>query len=265
MAPRSQTPGQTQRSTRTSGARSGVRKSALAEITIGDMILLSRDVFFQERGGQSSMSVRESLTSTSDPGSLSSRLRRRRIRALCRVFPELPEMNVIDLGGRPSNWEQLAVRPLSVLCVNIEKHSATDRIGCVEGDICDVEFVRKLGSFDLAFSNSTIEHVGGHARREQFAQVVRLIAPHRWVQTPNRYFPVEPHAVFPGFQFLPIRLRHTVGRKWPLSRLGTDGDLLEEILNIELLSESELRYYFPGDQIWKERIAGLAKSLVAYH
>jgi hypothetical protein len=211
------------------------------------------------------VSLRESLTSTSDPRSVSSRIRRRRFRALYREFPDLTQMTVIDLGGRPSNWAQLEVRPLSVLCVNFEKNAASDGIACVEGDVCDLEFVRTLGSFDLVFSNSTMEHVGGHARCSQFADVVRAMAPHHWVQTPNRYFPVEPHAMFPAFQFLPVRLRRTVGRRWPLSRLGTDGDLLEEILAIELLSETALRYYFPGDQIWKERIGGLTKSLVAYH
>jgi hypothetical protein len=54
-----------------------------------------------------------------------------------------------------------------------------------------------------------------------------------------------------------------VAARWPLSPLGTGGDLDDEILAIDLLSASELRHYFPQATIWRERVAGLTKSLVA--
>ena len=211
--------------------------------------------------------VRASLTGPEGSGSLSAALRRRRARALLEEFPDLGGMAVVDLGGRPSTWEAAEVRPSSVVCVNVEG-APGDRgnwLRCVTGDVCDRRFVETLGTFDLVYSNSTIEHVGGHARRLAFADAVRKLAPRYWVQTPNRYFPVEPHAVFPAFQFLPVRARRAVARRWPLSPLGTGGDLLEEILSIELLSATELRFYFPDARIWKERLAGLTKSLVAVH
>jgi hypothetical protein len=210
--------------------------------------------------------MRDSLTSTTDARSVSSRLRQRRFDVLLRSFPDLAEMTVVDLGGRPSTWEHLPVRPRRVVCVNLEEHVDVDgTMACVTGDVCDPALVRTLGVFDLVYSNSTIEHVGGHARRRQFADAVRALGPHYWVQTPDRYFPVEPHAVFPGFQFLPVRARRAVARRWPLSPLGTGDDLLEEILAIDLLSATELRHYFPGARIWKERVAGVTKSLVAFH
>jgi len=181
------------------------------------------------------------------------------------AFPDIADMTVIDLGGRRSTWSTGALRPRSVLCVNLEhQDGADDTVRCVTGDACDDAFVRSLGTFDLAYSNSTIEHVGGHVRRAQFAANVRAVASHYWIQTPDRYTPVEPHAVLPGFQFLPVWLRWSLARRWPLSPLGTGGDLLEEILSIDLLSATELRFYFPDAQIWKERVAGLPKSLVAY-
>ncbi len=37
-----------------------------------------------------------------------------------------------------------------------------------------------------------------------------------WVQTPYRYFPIEPHWIFPGFQFLPLSARTEISRRWPL-------------------------------------------------
>lgn len=209
--------------------------------------------------------MRATLTDTSDTRSLSSALRRRRFDALRRTFPDLGDMSVVDLGGRPSTWMHLDVRPRSVLCVNIEDHEDVDAaLTSVVGDVCDAGLVSRLGTFDLVYSNSTIEHVGGHARRRQFSDAVRRLGPRYWVQTPNRYFPVEPHAVFPAFQFLPVRARRAIARHWPLSPLGSGGDLLEEIMDIELLTAFELRVYFPDAQIWKERLAGVTKSLVAY-
>jgi hypothetical protein len=209
--------------------------------------------------------LRNALTGGTNPGSLSSRLRRQRFAALSRTFPDLAEMRVVDLGGRPSMWDQLPVRPRHVVCVNLERHDPIgDWVTTETGDVCDPDVVGRLGTFDLVYSNSTIEHVGGHARRVQFADAVRSLAPRYWVQTPNRYFPIEPHAVFPGFQFLPARLKIAVAAHWPLSPLGTHGELAEEVLEIELVSLTELRFYFPGASIWKERVAGLTKSLTAY-
>ncbi len=210
--------------------------------------------------------MQDALTGGNNPLSISSRLRRHRFEALLRAFPDLADMSVVDLGGRPSMWQQLPVRPRRVVCVNFEAHeSPGDWLLTVQGDACDFPAIERLGPFDLAFSNSTIEHVGGHARRVEFANAIRSLASRYWVQTPNRYFPVEPHAVFPAFQFLPIRLRASVARRWPLSPLGNDGDLIDEILSIELLSATDLRFYFPEARIWRERVAGLTKSLSAYH
>jgi hypothetical protein len=209
--------------------------------------------------------LRNVLTGGSDPRSLSSKMRRRRFAALLTAFPTLADMAVVDLGGRPATWLQAPVRPRRVVCVNIEPHTSTEPwLETVVADACDPQLASQLGSFDLAYSNSTIEHVGGHVQRLSFARTIQALAPCYWVQTPNRYFPVEPHAVLPMFQFLPTRAKVMLARRWPLSPLGTDGDLVDEVLGIELLSATELRFYFPGAHIWKERVAGLTKSLSAY-
>ena len=247
--------------TRRPGGLSSVRKSA-ANVPAREGHL-SHDM--NDDDGHRARVLRRQLTGPDGSRSLSAALRRRRARAMLEAFPDLAEMRVVDVGGRPATWEAAEVRPSSVVCVNIED-APPDRGGwlrCVAGDVCDLGFVESLGSFDLVYSNSTIEHVGGHARRVVFAEAVRKLAPRYWVQTPNRYFPVEPHAVFPAFQFLPVSARRAIAQRWPLSPLGTDGDLLDEILSIELLSATELRWYFPEARIWKERVAGMTKSLVA--
>jgi hypothetical protein len=40
-------------------------------------------------------------------------------------------------------------------------------------------------------------------------------------------------------------------------------EALRAVLEIELLSRTEMRAYFPGSQILSERVAGLTKSLIA--
>jgi SAM-dependent methyltransferase len=109
------------------------------------------------------------------------------------------------------------------------------------------------GSFDIAYCNSLVEHLHP-ADRRRFADQIRRVARRYWIQTPNRYFPVEPHVLLPGFQFLPEAARR---RLW---RVGMPRTPYEEI---ELLNAAELRELFPDAVILRERVAGLTKSLIA--
>jgi ubiquinone/menaquinone biosynthesis C-methylase UbiE len=47
--------------------------------------------------------------------------------------------------------------------------------------------------FDLAFSNSVIEHVGSEADAAAFAHEMQRIGRAFYCQTPNKWFPIEPH------------------------------------------------------------------------
>jgi hypothetical protein len=209
--------------------------------------------------------LRRSLVDASYPDSLAARLRAKRNAAFLARFPRFSEMRVIDLGGRPRFWRTLPVRPAEMVLLNTEDIGAPDEpwMRSVRGDACDPP--ETLGHFDLAFSNSTIEHVGGHAKRQQFASAVMSLADAYWIQTPCRSFPIEPHWYFPGFQFLPTRAKSLVGRHWYPARInypGRGGEL-ETVLEVELLSIVELQYYFPDAEVLRERFAGLTKSLIA--
>ena len=111
--------------------------------------------------------------------------------------------------------------------------------------------------------------LGDRARRRapppEAARRVRACAPAHWVQTPYRYFPIEPHWLFPGFQFLPVPARRAVAMRWPLhpERRDDPAAALDEVLDIELLSRTEVCRYFPDCELLVERAGGLAKSLIA--
>lgn len=204
------------------------------------------------------------------PGSLAHAARAKRWRMLLRCFPDLAEMCVLDLGGTPDAWRTAPVRPARVVIVNLDPSIARHAeagITPVVGDACKPLLPAHLAAqrFDLVYSNSVIEHVGGHYRRLQFAENVHKYADHHWVQTPYRYFPIEPHWLFPGMQWLPFRARVVVSHRWPHGHFPRAGleQATRNVQEVELLSAAEMRSYFLDSSIWFERFAGLPKSLVA--
>jgi hypothetical protein len=78
------------------------------------------------------------------------------------------------------------------------------------------------------------------------------------VQTPNKFFPIEPHYQVPLFQFLPRRARMALNRRFSLGWQGKGH--WEEIT---LLSAGDLKRLFPGAEIRREKVLGLTKSLIA--
>jgi hypothetical protein len=205
------------------------------------------------------------------PTSFGARKRAERWALVQRLFPDMATMRVVDLGGTVESWHRAPVRPAQVVVVNLFEpgESEDDRLVPVTGDACDARTaLRAAGAgtdFDLVFSNSLIEHVGGHAQRVAFAAEVHALAPRHWVQTPYRYFPFEPHWLFPMLQFLPLAARARVAAVWPLahSRPADAATAMSEVQWTELVGVAELRAYFPRSEIFREKVAGLTKSITA--
>jgi hypothetical protein len=211
--------------------------------------------------------LHDRLADVTSPSSLSTRFRQRRWHLLLQCFPELEEMTVIDLGGEAAAWRHAPTRPACVVLVNADDQPPPVEpwMRTVTADACELPDQLLAGSWDLAYSNSVIEHVGGHARRVRFAAAIGALAPRHWVQTPNRHFPIEPHFLFPGLQYLPTRLRAQVILRWPLNRWppADATEATRTALELELLDTTAMRHYFPGSQLLRERTAGLTKSLIA--
>lgn len=201
------------------------------------------------------------------PDSLGARMRARRWEVFADTFPDIGDMSVIDLGGTVETWLRAPVRPARVHVVNLEKHppEVPDWIRAEYGDACELSPQILRTGYDLVYSNSVIEHVGGYAQRARFADSVHSLSARHWVQTPYRYFPIEPHWLFPGFQFLPLNARAQLARRWPLahSRAGSTEEGLRSALGTELIGRAEMVYYFPRSKVISEHLAGLVKSLIA--
>jgi len=90
-------------------------------------------------------------------------------------------------------------------------------------------------SFDIAFSNAVLEHVGGREEQRRFVHELCRVAPRVFVSTPNRRFPLEVHTLMPFLHWLPRRARD--GAFAALRRDAWEG--------VELLNRRELLELFP--------------------
>ena len=195
--------------------------------------------------------------------------RDRRLRWLAETFPSFGEMSVLDLGGRVGAWVRAPVRPAHVHVVNLEEapKEMPEWAEFNHGDACDLPGHILKRHYDLIFSNSVIEHVGGHDRRVRFADAVHQLGDAHWVQTPYRYFPIEPHWLMPAMQFMPVTVRARVVRRSPFAykRAETHREAVRRVLQIELIDRTQMRYYFPDSVLRTEWYYGIPKSLIAYH
>lgn len=179
-------------------------------------------------------------------------------------------MRVLDLGGTPDAWRLAPVQPTQTVIVNINKRTRKQRVDdgqqVVIGDACDLPGELAGERFDLVYSNSLLEHVGGHVQRQKFADTVHDHGLRHWVQTPYRYFPIEPHWVVPAMQWLPFRVRVFIAQHWPYGHItrADKAKAVKKVAGVELLSVTEMRSYFPQSLVWRERMWGLPKSLVAW-
>ncbi len=222
--------------------------------------------FTQDKAQQSVTSLTGKVASPYNPGSLSAKARERRWELFTEQYPDLREMTVIDLGGDLRAWISRSVRPARLISLNVYAQATSeDWVETVVGDACNLPKRLRGERVDLVFSNSVIEHVGGEQQRRAFAASVHALADRHWVQTPYRYFPIEPHWMFPGFQWLPLRAKAEVGRRWRHgNRYNEDLDgSVKNALSVELLSRTAMRTYFPTSDIRAEKMYGMTKSLIA--
>src|SRR5258708_35501538 len=64
---------------------------------------------------------------------------------------------ILDIGGEPSTWRVIGC-PEKVTILNIVRPRDSENFKYVQGSACDLPLEDQ--SFDLAFSNSVIEHLG---------------------------------------------------------------------------------------------------------
>jgi hypothetical protein len=184
--------------------------------------------------------------------------------------PSPKPLRILDVGGTEqfwiSNWaEDCEGLRVTLLNLGLEQIRSKLPIVSLAGDARDLsEF--DTGAFDFCFSNSVIEHVGTLADQKNMADEVRRVARGYFVQTPNRFFPIEPHYHVPGWAELPIWLRTQLHQRLDLGWMPCEPDFLKARVDVEscrLISLREFRLLFPDGQVRLERVGPFIKSMIA--
>jgi hypothetical protein len=205
------------------------------------------------------------------PDSLAARLRARRLAFFADLLASLSRpVTILDVGGTAAFWKKLdfAKDGVKVIILNVKLEASDDaRFESIVGDARDLSAFES-NSIDVVYSNSVIEHVGTFEDQQKMAAEVRRVAKRYFVQTPNAWFPIEPHFLFPGFQFMPLALRTFLLTRFRLGWLPRERDPVrarEIVDSIRLLTAAQMRTLFPEAAVYRERFLGLSKSITTYH
>lgn len=187
-----------------------------------------------------------------------------------RTFSKNAPIRILDLGGTGYFWEKSSIPDLpkvtiTLLNLHIES-SPHPNIESVVGDATELlDF--KDDEFDLVFSNSVIEHLYTSENQQKMANEIQRVGKYYFIQTPNKYFPVEAHYALPFAQFYPKNLTYFILTKTKLSRLQKwhPEDARQYLNEIILLDEAGLKGLFPGSKIYREKVLGMVKSITAHN
>jgi methyltransferase family protein len=210
------------------------------------------------------------LADDGSAGSLSHRLRERRFRLFDQLVADLPRpLRIIDIGGTTKFWEQrgwAGRSDVSITLVNLEAEARRhDNIHPTQGDATDLAD-HADASYDVAFSNSVIEHLFTLEAQQRMANEVRRVATAYWVQTPNFWFPIEPHFLVPAWHWLPETTRVAILQRRGVGWAGRCPDREHAravVREHRLMRRAELARLFPDAVIVGERFAGVTKSWTA--
>lgn len=186
------------------------------------------------------------------------------------VFDVKGSVSIIDIGGSRYYWELLnrdflTSRKVSVTIVNIsETGESTSLFSFEKGDGCALRYSDE--SFDIAHSNSVIEHVGDWQKMQAFARETKRVGRAYYVQTPSYWFPIEPHFGFPAFHWLPRSIRVALLRNFSIGHFevcGSEEEATELIDGARLLKFGQMRSLFDDALFVREKFGPLTKSFIA--
>jgi len=215
-----------------------------------------------------------------NPRSIRYRMRRKRFRwvemLLDDVLATTKTATILDIGGRRDYWKLLDSRFHGRVCITIlNMAEEVDREDLADDFGLEIETVVGDGThmpqyadraFDLTHSNSVIEHVGLYRSMAAFARETRRVGRAYYLQTPNFWFPLEPHYGLPFVHWLPepTRLYLHSSVNLGFAKKTTFENAMDRVDATRIVSRRLLQHFFPDGTHASERFALMTKSLIVW-
>ncbi len=184
-------------------------------------------------------------------------------------FKILEDYSVLDVGTTDivDNFENIFIQKYpykkNITCLSNQKLKKLNikypELKTIAGD------ARRMGfndiSFDIVHSNATIEHVGDNKNQLQFIkECVRVSRKIIFIQTPNRFFPIDFHTKIPLIHFFPGKIH-----RFLLNLFGLK--FYSDINNLNLLSKKNLvefmiKLNIKDFEILEHKLFGLVSNLI---
>ena len=154
------------------------------------------------------------------------------------------DKNIIDIGSTPSLGKEQ-----NIFLENIKDNQ---NVTCLSNQDCSIlkkkyknikniligdakNTMLENNSFDIVHSNATIEHVGSFENQVSFVrELLRVSKESIFIQTPNRFFPIDFHTILPFIHWLPKKIHRKI-----LKFLNLDFYSKEENLNLLSIKDLE--------------------------
>ncbi|TFV96285.1 class I SAM-dependent methyltransferase [Algoriphagus kandeliae] len=214
------------------------------------------------------------FASSDNPDSLGASFRKKRLAyfesLFFKIFDPEQAIRILDVGGTAYFWESsklIEYPTIEITLLNL--HLEKSELPNIKGEKGDATAMPEFGEgeFDLVFSNSVIEHLYTWENQQKMAQEIQRVGKKYYVQTPNRYFPIEAHYALPFAQYWPKNLLFQTLTKTPFSRFQKwdSQDARQYIEEIRLLDEKEMKQLFPGGKVYREKLGGMTKSITLHN
>lgn len=198
--------------------------------------------------------------------------RRKRFSILLSKIENLKKpVKILDIGGTVKFWEDMNFTPgidyyITLLNLTFPSSESSNYTKII-GSATDLKQFKDQ-SFDVVFSNSVIEHLFSWDNQMKMANEIKRVAKNYFIQTPNYYFPLEPHFNTIGFQYLSRALKIKLLTNIDLGHytgLRNYNDAANVIDEIKLLRKKQMKKLFSEAEIHCEKMFGLNKSIIAIH
>jgi ubiquinone/menaquinone biosynthesis C-methylase UbiE len=208
---------------------------------------------------------------SSKTNSLGNQFRQKRMIFFKNQLDRIPKpIKILDIGGYEEFWINAGLTDRSdihITILNLESSKTKHKnLISVKGNATNLSAYSD-NSFDIAFSNSVIEHLYNSDQQLKMAYEIMRVGKYHYVQTPNKYFIIEPHYLLPYFQFIPKSIRFYILTKTKFSRFKkwSSNEAQQYLDEILLLSEKDMKELFPSSKLTKEKFMGMTKSFVVHN